>query len=921
MTKLHKRLLELIREKNWKGMTEVQEKALTPILEGKNTLIIAPTGFGKTEAALLPVLSSMLESEVKPVAVLYITPLKALINDLTLRIEWWASRLNFYVNRKHGEVPQKEKNLRLKKIPHILVTTPEGLEIDLDWASRFRENYKNVRWVIVDEVHELIGSKRGVQLSILLERLKEFSNYDFQRIGLSATIRDEDFVASFLFGSSNREPAIVKINEKKDFELNVVRINGSSDVWKETAKHIAKSIEKPSLIFTNSRFLTERLHEELEKYSSEFFVHHSSISREGKTLVEEYLRAGKAKGVICTKTLELGIDIGDIKKIIMFRPPPSVSSFLQRLGRSGHTIHGVPKGEILCLYDFDVLEAYAIYSLAKKGKIEKPTTCKGLDVASREILGIILQYGEIDKEKVYKIITSSYVFKNLSREVFEELLNYLNKNNLIVINGNKLSIGKFFFKLWNFNKNKGYSWSRSFSEFFSLINNNDTFTLKWGEKNVGEIDAIYVYKHIRAGDVIRIGGKLWKIVKINTSNMTIDVTPSEKGEGEIPVWRGDGISKSYLIPKEIEKMIRNRDNYKINDINTIVEKYKKLNLPLPSSKTIIVEKTEKETVYSTLINEKIANTLAHILLYLATEKESLNSYVRYSIYGFSVSYTEDDLLKEVLRMDEKRLREVLIKSILRSPLFISTLKEIQISFGKVGKINNKEDKLLVKEALKQTVSKYFSIRKTLKYIKMIKEGKIKIIEHNGSSPLGEAVLVQTPIKPWLNNIASLIYETLKGGAYTINELSEILGISPKTLENKLKQMRKPDSKYRIVSFIDVDSRETRWCLLNELEEIVNSCNFYTSFNPINDNETFIATLRALNSSATVELIFKPKELLNNLEEIKRRIPFEEIGEIRITDPVDPLVYNISPRFYYVNKRAAPYILLNAVAYIQNMKYS
>ncbi|ARM76587.1 DEAD/DEAH box helicase [Acidianus manzaensis] len=920
MATLNRRLVDLMKEKNWKGMTEVQQKALNPILSGKNTLIIAPTGFGKTEAALLPVLSSMLDNDVKPVAVLYITPLKALINDLTLRIEWWASKLNYYVNRKHGEVPQKEKNLRLKRVPHILVTTPEGLEIDLDWATKFRENYKNIRWVIVDEIHELIGSKRGVQLSILLERLKDFSNYDFQRIGLSATIQDEDLVSSFLFGSSNRESEIVRIKDKKVFELNIVKLNSSSDVWKDAAKYIVNSAEKPTLIFTNSRFLTERLHEELEEYSDEFFVHHSSISREGKSLVEDNLRNGKAKGVICTKTLELGIDIGDIKKIIMFRPPSSVSSFLQRLGRSGHNILGIAKGEIICLYDFDVLEAYAIRSLAKKGKVEKTSICRPLDVASREILGIILQYGEIEKSKVFKIITSSYSFRDLSEESFDELINYLSKNNLVTINGDKLSIGKFFFKLWNFNKNRNYSWSRNFSEFFSLINNNDTFLLRWKDKNIGEIDAIYVYKHIRSGDTIRIGGKLWKISKINTNTMSIDVIPSDGGEGEIPVWRGDGISKSYLIPKEIEKLLKSRES-SIADIKKILEKYKSRNLPLPSSNVITVEKNEKETIYSTLINEKVANTIAHILLYLATAKDSLNSYARYSIYGFSVSYTEKDLLKEIVKINDKKLKKLIIKSILRSPLFISTLKEIQVSFGKVGKVSKGEDNLLLKEALRQTISKYFSIKKTLEYIKLLKEGKIQVINYEGSLPLSEAVLMQAPIKPWINNITSIIYETLKGGAYTVSELSDSLGISSKSIESKLKQMRKPDSKYRIVSFIDVDSRETRWCILDELEEIVHSCDFYTSFNAINDNETFIASLRSLNSSTTTELIFKPKEILNNIEEIRRRIPFEEIGEIRINDPVDPLVYNISPRFYYINKKVAPYILLNAVAYIQNMKYS
>jgi len=181
---LDQRLRKLIEEKNWIKLTRVQEMSYEPITNGYNTLIIAPTGYGKTEAAMFPILNRMLKEDVKPVTVIYITPLKALINDLLYRIDWWASRLGFLVNRKHGEVPQKEKNLRLKKIPHIIVTTPEGLKIDLDWASRFREHYKNVKWVIVDEIHELINSKRGTQLSILLERLKHFIGYDFQRIGL-----------------------------------------------------------------------------------------------------------------------------------------------------------------------------------------------------------------------------------------------------------------------------------------------------------------------------------------------------------------------------------------------------------------------------------------------------------------------------------------------------------------------------------------------------------------------------------------------------------------------------------------------------------------------------------------------------------------------------------------------------------------
>ncbi len=915
-----------MKERSWDKLTEVQKKALSPILCGNNTLIIAPTGYGKTEAALLPVLSQMIDTRSSPVSLIYVTPLKALINDITLRIEWWSSRLGFTVSRKHGEVPQKEKNMRLKRAPHILVTTPEGLEIDLDWASKFREFYKNVKWVIIDEIHELINSKRGVQLAVLLERLKAYSGYDFQRIGLSATIANEDVVASFLSGSSSRKATVVKVNDSKSFKLKIRKIKGE-EVWSNSAKELMLSIEPPTLVFTNSRFLTERLHEELDKLNVKgVFVHHSSISRESKSSVEEALRIGKVRAVICTKTLELGIDVGDIKKIIMYRPPPSVASFLQRLGRSGHYVHGVPSGEILCVYPFDVLEAIAIYQLAKRGVVERPKITSFLDVAAREILGMVLQAEGVTKDYVYDVLTSSYPFRNMTREKFEELVKYLVKNNLLVEEGEKLRIGKFFFKLWNFSKNKSFTWSRNFSEFFSLINSNDAFTLKHNDNVVGEIDAIYVYKHIRVGDVIRVGGKLWKIIRVNSSKMSIDVVPADSNEGEIPVWRGDGIPKSYLLPRQLEKVLRNLNELDpeviststVDEVKKLVSFYVKENIPLPSRSTVIVERRDKEMVYSTLVNEKVSNSIAHLLLYLSSSKDSLNSYARASVYGFSIS-ADRDLLEDLVKMDERKLKRLLLKAILRSPMFFSVLKEIQVSFGKIGKIDLKEDRTLVAEALKQTITRYFSVKGTLNFIAKVKRGEIKVLRTEKRTPLAEAVLLHAPIKPWLLSVYSLIYESLKGGAYTISELSEQIGIPEKSLENKLKQMRKPSSKYRITSFIDVDSGETRWCVMEELPKIVESDDYYTSFTVLNDSETFIAILRQVNGDGSSEIIFKPKDLLK--DDIRVRIPYEEIAELRIADPVDPLVSNLSPRFYYVNKKVLPYLLLNAVAYIQNLKYS
>ncbi|MEM3350016.1 MAG: DEAD/DEAH box helicase [Saccharolobus sp.] len=930
LDQLDQRLIQLIREKQWNNLTSIQEMSFDPINNGNNTLIIAPTGYGKTEAALFPILNKMLKEEVKPVTVIYITPLKALINDLLYRIEWWASRLGFLASRKHGEVPQKEKNLRLKKIPHILVTTPEGLEIDLDWASRFREHYKNVKWVIIDEVHELINSKRGTQLSLLLERLKSFIGNDFQRIGLSATVRDEENVAKFIFGSSERKASIIKLHDTRNFEIKIHKIDNPISMWRNSAEKINQLLEKPTLIFTNSRFSTERLHEELEKLGNkEIYVHHSSVSRDLKNLAEDKLRNGNAKAVVCTKTLELGIHLGDIKKVIMLRPPTSVSSFLQRLGRSGHIVHGIPKGEVICFYDFDVIEALGLYISAKNGIIEKPTIDDGLDIVARELLGMVLQYQVIDINYAYSVIKSSFVYKDLKLSTFLELVNYLAKNDIIKIDNGNLRLGPSFFRIWRFNKDSKNGWGRDFSEFFSLINNDDTFTLKYNGETVGEIDAVYVYRHVRANDIIRISGKLWKVVKINMNKNTIDVIPVNEGEGEIPIWKGENTSKSLVVLNAIKKTIKNIDRYyrviqnivdeesKTNIFN-IIKKYEELNKNFSVDNTILIEKRDDEWIYGTLIDEKIANTLSHALLYLVIKKYTLNTSARSSIYGFSIKGSPIDLLKELTNMDRNKIKRIIFRSVIRSPLYIATLKEIQPSFGKISKINPKEDKFLLKEALRQTIKRYFSIKKTLEYIDKIKKGEIKMVYIDKPTPLSEAVLTHAQIRPWLFDLNISIYQAIKGGAYTLNELSEVLGISPKSLENKLKQMRRSNNKYKVTSFVDVDSREIRWCLYEDFINIIKSEEYYSSFAPINLDDIFVADLKSGDNQ--IEILFKPKDLLNNQEEILRKIPFMNIEEVKVREAIDSS-YQYSQKYYHVGKDIIIYLLLNAVSYLQSLKYS
>ncbi|MCE4603247.1 MAG: DEAD/DEAH box helicase, partial [Desulfurococcales archaeon] len=263
---LDPRLVELIRRRGWSGLTVVQEKAIPVILDGANAILVAPTGEGKTEAALLPILSMMAREGAEPVSLLYITPMKALINDLYLRISWWASRLGFRVARKHGDTSASERSRRLRNVPHILVTTPESLEIDLDWSRRFRVYYRNLRWVIIDEVHELLSNKRGAQFIIQLERLARIAGRDIQRIGLSATIGDLDRALELLSGSSSRRRVIVDGRRVKKPKLSVTYVrDDSSDPWLDVAGKVLQEVEKPSLVFVNSRYVAEKLKDSLER--------------------------------------------------------------------------------------------------------------------------------------------------------------------------------------------------------------------------------------------------------------------------------------------------------------------------------------------------------------------------------------------------------------------------------------------------------------------------------------------------------------------------------------------------------------------------------------------------------------------------------------------------------------------------------
>ncbi|MFP3167326.1 MAG: DEAD/DEAH box helicase [Candidatus Nanopusillus sp.] len=380
--KLNKKVEELFFER-FKDFNPIQKIAIPEILNGNNTLIVAPTGSGKTEAAILPVFSKILELKEKGIENqllgIYISPLRALNRDLLDRIKWWCDNLGITVAVRHGDTEEKERARLSKKPVEFLITTPETFQI-LFLGKRLREQLKTLKYIIIDELHELLNEKRGIQLSLGLERLVNYAG-EFQRIALSATIGDLDEAAKFIFGYRNYKIAYWYSEKKYHIEVYYPEI-GEEDLelsrkynWNPkiawSLRKIKEILDKHRsvIIFVNTREMAELLSSRFKVWLPEYKIeiHHSSLSREVRERNEKLFKEGKIKAIIATSSLELGIDIGYVDAVIQYNSPRQVTRLIQRIGRAGHRLHEVSIGYIITTDIDDYAESLAI----KKFILEK----------------------------------------------------------------------------------------------------------------------------------------------------------------------------------------------------------------------------------------------------------------------------------------------------------------------------------------------------------------------------------------------------------------------------------------------------------------------------------------------------------------------------------------------------------------------
>jgi len=636
-----------------------QTKAFPAILSGENVLLIAPTGSGKTEAVLLPILSKLVEQKSQNpqqsgIQILYITPLRALNRDMLKRLMYWGERLGITVEVRHGDTEMKTRRMQAKKPPQILVTTPETLQAILP-GSQMRRHLKNVEYVVVDEVHDLASSKRGVQLSLALERLRLVTGRDFQRIGLSATIGNPEEIARYLAGT-HRKISIIHASAEKSYRYSVenpsptesdYELAGKLETSPEAASRIRRILElvdshQSTLIFVNSRTVAEVLGHKLAQLGrDDIAVHHGSISKEERIAIEDAFKAGQLKAIICTSTLELGIDVGQVDLVVQYMSPRQVNSLIQRVGRSGHRLGRESEGIIVTVYPDDTLEALASIKNAKENRIEPvPMHQSALDVLAHQIAGLLMDIQQpLPVADLARLIHRAYLYRNLQKTELLDLLRFLDSLNQIRLSEDESVLTKT-------RKTRPY-----YYENLSMIPDERRYPVinVISDRKIGTLGDEFMALHARVGLNFIMKGKVWRIVQIEDEEGTVHVVPSEDPMASVPGWDGEILPVPYELAQQTgqnrkriaevlketgdvevatEVLAKELGSDKASMKEAIAEVYEHLRLgaPLPTEDHVVLEAYDRYIVVHACFGELVNKTLGGIFDSVLSEREVISGW-------------------------------------------------------------------------------------------------------------------------------------------------------------------------------------------------------------------------------------------------------------------------------------------------------
>lgn len=527
--RLSPRLQEaIVARLGWSSLRPVQELATAALLDGKNAVVLAPTAGGKTEAAIFPTLSLLLERQLEGVGAIYVAPIKALLNNQAARLGLYTEMVGLSRFVWHGDTTQSERKQFLDEPADLLMTTPESLEVMLVSPKIDDEIlFANLRLIIVDEVHALAGTDRGAHLMSVMERIAARSEHDVQRVGLSATIGNPDAILEWIRGTSKRESVVVDPPRgKAPRQLLVVHRPDLPSLALDAAR-VASG--KKSLFFCQSRATTESVAENMRGSGVDVFVHHSAVSKEERLLAEERFHEGTNACIACTSTLELGIDVGDLDLVLQAEAPDTVGSFLQRMGRTGRREGKTANTTFFCESEDAVLQSIALIELAKAGWVES------VDVQDRcwpvlvhQLLALSLAHEGITAEDAWTHLSRVPDFRGIHRAEFDRLLAWMLRDESLVLLSGRLLIGPSAERRFG---------RKNFMELYAVFTSPQSYAVEQESgASLGTLNQNFVDRLVEGVSCFLLGGRAWVVHAINHADRVIKVRSAPSGRR--PTWGG-----------------------------------------------------------------------------------------------------------------------------------------------------------------------------------------------------------------------------------------------------------------------------------------------------------------------------------------------------------------------------------------------
>ncbi|MFZ1897777.1 MAG: DEAD/DEAH box helicase [Methanoregula sp.] len=721
---------ECIRARGFTRLSPAQEQAIPLILAKKNLVLIAPTGTGKTESAMFPVFDALLKMPAGGgFKAIYITPLRSLNRDILVRMEWWCRELGLTVGVRHGDTPPGERRKQALSPPDLLITTPETLQA-LFMGKRLRKHLEHVQFVIIDEIHEMAGSKRGAQLAIALERLIEYAG-EFQRIGLSATVGNPETIARFLCGTRACEIVQVPVAKQLDIHVSFVGDNFSHQV-----KALERALEREgsTLVFVNTRVTAEALGHALFT-RGDVEVHHGSLSKEVRIDAEERFKNGEIRTLICTSSMELGIDIGRVDHVIQFGSPREVARLVQRVGRAGHQLNTISRGTILATGFDDLLESLVIARRAQANEIEPvvPDTNAG-DVLANQIAAMAVEYGDIERSRIRKIVERTSIFAGCGT-LLDEVCSQLEEHRLIRIDGSRIVTTSRA--------------RRYLAGNLSMIHDERKIPIfdMVSRRTVGTLDESFVVGWVHTGAVFITKGQLWRVLEMNEGRLTVE--PAKKAIGELPSWEGEQIPVPFAVACEVGAIRREHTTAKytkekesIAFVARILSEMEKNRCKIPTDRLITLENIDDGVVCNICAGHKANEALGRVLSILISARYGTTVGIELDAYRILLrlpsAIRAADVRDFLLSLEPAHMPGILKLALKRTALFKWKLVQIAKKFGAIDpdadyeKISIQrlldyfDGTVVQQEAYRELLSGYMDVDAAAQVVGMIKEGTIGV---------------------------------------------------------------------------------------------------------------------------------------------------------------------------------------------------